>query len=175
MLQLRAKTGRLAGLAALVVLLGLGAARPAPATEVVLRVDGLACPFCAFGVEKKLLNLPVVEAIDIRMNEGKVLLALREGEPFDVAALDEAVADAGFTLRRILVEDAVGQVSRHAGDLVLRSSRPLATFRLRGAGEALPDPGSTVAASGTVEEFDSDPVLIVTSLRPIGDAPAGSP
>ncbi len=166
------KRGRRAALAALLIALGLGGAHAAQAADVVLRVDGLACPFCAFGIEKKLLAVPAVEGIDVRMNEGRVILRLREGERLDLAALDAAVEDAGFTLRKILIEDAVGTLSKGgAGELVLRCSAPPATFRLHLAGEdAAPgaEAGSTVAVSGTVEEYGADPApLVVTSLRPV--------
>lgn len=164
------KGGRLAAGAALLVGLALVGPGAALAADVVLRVDGLACPFCAFGVEKKLLAVPAVAGIDVRMNEGRVILRLREGERLDVAALDAAVEEAGFTLRKVLIEDAVGTLARgDEGGLVLRCSEPPATFRLRLA-DAAPgaEAGSTVAVSGTVEEYGSEPTpLVVTSLRPV--------
>jgi len=167
---------RRAALAALLVVLGLGGVRSSGAADIVLRVDGLACPFCAFGVEKKLLAVPAVEGIDVRMNEGKVILQLREGARLEVAALNAAVEDAGFTLRKVLIEDAVGTLSRDgSGELLLRCSEPPATFRLKLAGEGArldAKAGSAVAVSGTVEEYEADPApLVVTSLRPVGVAP----
>ena len=170
----------LAAGATLLLVLGFGWAGAAEAAKVVLRVDGLACPFCAFGVEKKLLAVPSVEGIDVRMNEGKVILHLREGEPLDVSALNGAVEDAGFTLRRVLIENAVGTLSRDGeGALVLRCSEPTATFQLRLAGEdsrPAAEVGSTVTVSGTVEEYGTEPAaLVVTSLRPSGSDPGATP
>lgn len=63
-----------------------------------LRVDGLACPFCAYGVEKKLNNSQGVEAIDIRINEGVVLVTVTENAGFDRARAERIVQEAGFTL-----------------------------------------------------------------------------
>ena len=63
----------------------------APASELTLRVDGLACPFCAYGVEKKLLAVPGVAGIDVLINEGRIVLKLAEAANLDVAALDAAV------------------------------------------------------------------------------------
>ncbi len=162
------------------LLLGLAVASPMTAGEVVLRVDGLACPFCAFGIEKKLEALPTVAGIEVQMDEGKVTLELEEGARLDFAALEGAVADAGFTLRKVLIEDVVGTLSRdEAGELLLRSTEPPATFRLQ-----LPQedawsgarPGATVAVSGTVEQYAPEPVpLRVSALRPIDPASEATP
>lgn len=64
-----------------------------------LQVDGLACPFCAYGVEKKLTNSEGVESIDIRINEGMVLVTMRDGASFDEARARRIIKDAGFTLK----------------------------------------------------------------------------
>ncbi len=154
-----------------------------PASELTLRVDGLACPFCAYGVEKKLLAVPGVVGIDVLINEGKVILALAEGATLDVAALDAAVEKAGFTLRGLLVRDALGTLSRGSGDeLLLTSSDPRAIFIVKFDGEdAIPGvdlgPGpKDVLASGTVTNFDSHPVqLIATEIKPQRDGTVGLP
>lgn len=70
--------------------------------EVVLRVDGLACPFCAYGVEKKLDKLPGPETFDFLINEGKVMILEWDPEvPLNFGLIDEAVDEAGFTLRGV--------------------------------------------------------------------------
>lgn len=63
-----------------------------------LQVDGLACPFCAYGVEKKLNETQGVESIDIRINEGVVLVAVSEDSDFDRALAKRVMKEAGFTL-----------------------------------------------------------------------------
>ena len=162
------------------LLLGLALANPMAAGEVVLRVDGLACPFCAFGIEKKLEALPSVAGIEVLMDEGKVTLELEEGTQLDVAALEGAVEDAGFTLRKVLIEDAIGTLSRDAaGELLLRSTEPPATFRLQLPQEDAwsgAQPGATVAVSGTIEQYAPEPVpLRVISLRPVDPSPGATP
>ena len=75
-------------------------AMPIWAGEVYkLYVDGLACPFCAYGVEKKVGGLEGVEKIDIDIDEGVVTVTLAEGATLDEAAAKRAVDEAGFTLR----------------------------------------------------------------------------
>lgn len=67
--------------------------------EVTLRVDGLACPFCAYGLEKKLKKLEGVGTFDILLNEGKVNIQWDGEKPFRFGVVDQAVEEAGYTLR----------------------------------------------------------------------------
>lgn len=69
--------------------------------DVVLRVDGLACPFCAAGLEKKLEALDDIAAVDVKLDDGEVYLFLKADRSVSGAALEEAVKHAGFALRTI--------------------------------------------------------------------------
>ncbi len=83
-----------------VVLLAALWTMPAWAAEVYrLHVDGLACPFCAYGVEKKVGGLDGVERVDIDIDEGLVAVTMAEGSTLDEATAKRAVDEAGFTLR----------------------------------------------------------------------------
>jgi len=64
-----------------------------------LRVDGLACPFCAYGIEKKLNAVKGVQRIDVDIGAGSVIVTMAEGAALDEAAAKQAVKAAGFTLR----------------------------------------------------------------------------
>ena len=65
-----------------------------------LYVDGLACPFCAYGVEKQVGGLDNVEAIEIQIDEGIVEVTMKPGTALNEADASQAVSDAGFTLRK---------------------------------------------------------------------------
>ncbi len=62
-------------------------------------VDGLACPFCAYGVEKNILGLKGVQEMDIDINGGFITVVMAAGKVLDEKTAKAAVADAGFTLR----------------------------------------------------------------------------
>lgn len=64
-----------------------------------LRVDGLACPFCAYGIEKKLNAVNGMKAIKVHINRGLVVVTVADGTPFDRQRAEKIVKDAGFTLR----------------------------------------------------------------------------
>lgn len=64
-----------------------------------LRVDGLACPFCAYGIEKKLNAIKGVQQIEVDIATGIVTVTMAEGATLDEATAKQTVKDAGFTLR----------------------------------------------------------------------------
>jgi copper chaperone len=69
----------------------------------VMRVDGVACPYCAYGIEKILERRDEVESdsVDVQLEEGLVTLQLKDGMQIDDATLAGLLDDAGFTLRSV--------------------------------------------------------------------------
>lgn len=65
-----------------------------------IAVDGLACPFCAYGIEKKLSALTGVERLETNLKDGSVLVIMQDGASLDEAAAHQAVEAAGFSLRK---------------------------------------------------------------------------
>jgi len=65
-----------------------------------LWVDGLACPFCAYGIEKKISAVHGVEKVDIEIDSGLVTVTLAPGAKLDEVTARQAVAEAGFSLRK---------------------------------------------------------------------------
>lgn len=61
-------------------------------------VGGLACPFCAYGIEKKLSALDGVERVETDLKSGTVSVTMKDGATLDEATAKRAVKDAGFTL-----------------------------------------------------------------------------
>ncbi len=64
-----------------------------------LGVDGLACPFCAYGIEKKLSAIDGVEKMEVDIRSGQVIVTMTEGASLSEDRARQAVNDAGFTLR----------------------------------------------------------------------------
>lgn len=80
------------------LLLASGVLAAPPAYQ--LRVDGLSCPFCAYGIEKKLGALPGVQSVETHIADGRVIVTMQEGATLAEAAARQAVKDAGFSLRQ---------------------------------------------------------------------------
>tara|TARA_R110000850_G_scaffold215671_2_gene341284 strand:- start:173 stop:478 length:306 start_codon:yes stop_codon:yes gene_type:complete len=64
-----------------------------------LEVDGLACPFCAYGIEKKLSQLDGVEQVETDVANGRVDVDMADGQNLSEDQARQAVKDAGFSLR----------------------------------------------------------------------------
>jgi copper chaperone CopZ len=80
-----------------------------PVADVVLRVDGLACPFCAAGLEKKLEALDATDRVDVQLDDGQVFIFLKANQTVSDEELTEAVKHAGFALREIHRRETVPQ------------------------------------------------------------------
>lgn len=70
-------------------------------TRYVMRVDGLACPYCAYGIEKKLQQIEGVERIDIDLDKGQVVVEVRDGTELTELQMTTLFRDAGFTYREM--------------------------------------------------------------------------
>jgi len=74
-------------------------------TQYDMRVDGLACPFCAYGIEKKFIKTEGVDSVDIDLQKGLVIVKTGEGKTFQEEKLKEIINDAGFTMRSVTEKD----------------------------------------------------------------------
>ncbi len=72
------------------------------AQQIVIRVDGASCPFCAFGLEKRLGRIDGVANVRIEMKAGEAIVTLKKGATVSEQALRQAVEEAGFTPREII-------------------------------------------------------------------------
>jgi len=85
-------------LVAALLLLVMAQAAMAETTVYSIRVDGLACPYCAYGIEKKLNELEGVKFIDMDLEKGIVTVNTFDLKLKD-AQLKQLFQDAGFTYR----------------------------------------------------------------------------
>lgn len=70
----------------------------ADAAQYRLQVAGLACPFCAYGIEKELQEIDGVRTVETHIKDGAVVVEMTEGATLDRATARRAVEAAGFTL-----------------------------------------------------------------------------
>ena len=69
--------------------------------SVRLKVDGMVCPFCAYGLEKRLQEIASIDAVLIRISDGLVQIRTKEDQELTDAALEDAVKKSGFSLTGI--------------------------------------------------------------------------
>ncbi len=70
-----------------------------PTAVYSLGADGLACPFCAYGIEKQLSRIDGVESVSTDIKSGTVTIFMEAGASLEESAAKRAVEKAGFTMR----------------------------------------------------------------------------
>jgi len=85
----------------LIILFSIGFMNSALAagTQYIMRVDGLACPYCAYGVEKKLKAIDGTSNITVDLDKGLVKVDVKEGVTLEEDKMKQLFQDAGFTYR----------------------------------------------------------------------------
>ncbi len=63
-----------------------------------IQVNGLSCPFCAYGIEKQVTAIKGVEEIALDLKAGLLTVTMEEGAVLDQPTASKAVERAGFTL-----------------------------------------------------------------------------
>lgn len=87
---------------------GILLALPALADKTyTMRVDGLACPYCAYGIEKNLKRIDGVreESIDVDLQEGIVRVTVGDEVEFTEPQMTKLFNDAGFTYRSMQLDE----------------------------------------------------------------------
>ena len=109
-----------------VAVLGFGASTPLPAQADVLEADldvsGMSCPFCAFGIEKKLRAVPGVDDVSVLLDEGRIELRFAPENDAAPADIRNAVKDAGFKLSGLRLK-VQGTLAQDAQRPILQSSQ----------------------------------------------------
>ena len=154
----------------LAFLLGVPVTARANIEEIVLRVDGLACPFCAYGLEKKLQRVSGVDRVDVQMDAGRVVLEPSPGAIVSTDNLERAVSDAGFSLRGTDLT-ATGHLGERGGAMILRlDGSPAAVLEL--VGDVIPEEferrvgEALVRVSGRLERsrLETDRIVFVVRV-----------
>ncbi len=63
-----------------------------------IQVNGLSCPFCAYGIEKQVTAIEGVEEIALDLKAGLLTVTMEEGAALDQVTANKAIEAAGFTL-----------------------------------------------------------------------------
>ncbi len=77
-----------------------------------LRVEGLGCPFCAYGLEKKFKDVKGIDALKIDIQTGRMTFRVPSSTALTLAQADARVSKAGYTAKGIAVTRANGKTER---------------------------------------------------------------
>ncbi len=135
-------------------------------------VHGLSCPFCTYGLEKKLKKVAGVQKVETNLAAGSATLILAEGSNFSLDAIRAAVRKAGFTPDEIRMV-VVGTLTHEGAEVRLRERGAGREYRLLEAstnggsdrGEELlgrlARQDALVAVTGAVQEGGGDGFALV--------------
>ncbi len=135
-------------------------------------VQGMSCPFCAFGVEKRLRKVGGVRSVSVSTRDSLASLTAKDDQSIAVKEIPRAVEKAGFTPGTIRIE-AVGVAAKdEQGQWVLQVAGTNETLFLvnlpDGAEDQLRalDRGAQVRVEGPVHEHvDTHPALTPETLE----------
>jgi len=68
-------------------------------THYLVQVDGLNCPFCAYGIEKQLEKLDGVENAETELALGQIAVEVDDGVTLSEETVRDIIRDAGFTFK----------------------------------------------------------------------------
>ena len=74
-----------------------------PSEKVFIKIEikGLACPFCAYGMERELKKIAGVENVEIELEEGLAYMSTPVAQKPSEKQLEKIIEEAGFTAGEI--------------------------------------------------------------------------
>lgn len=76
--------------------------------KFTVKVDGLGCPFCAYGLEKKFKDVDGIAKIAIDIETGVLTYETPAEQAMTLAQVEERVQAAGYTLKHAQVVRSTG-------------------------------------------------------------------
>lgn len=105
-------------LTAAAFLLGASRCASAQVEAAVVKLDGLSCPFCAYGLEKRLKKVEGVEKVEIKVDQATAELTVKKGKALSIEEVEKAVKEGGFTPRELSLT-VTGRFAERDGRVVL--------------------------------------------------------
>lgn len=68
---------------------------------VKIEIKGMACPFCAFGMEKELKKIAGVDNVEIELKAGLAYISTLINQKPAKESLEKIITDSGFTVGKI--------------------------------------------------------------------------
>jgi mercuric ion binding protein len=69
--------------------------------QAVVTVQGMQCPFCAYGIQKQLKKLPGATSVDVELAKNQAIVSFASDAKVTDADIRQAVRKAGFTAGKI--------------------------------------------------------------------------
>jgi len=90
--------------------------------KFMVQVDGLGCPFCAYGLEKKFKEFKGIKDVKIDIETGDFSFSYPSGKALSIADVEKQVEKAGYTPITAKVERANGKVEESSANEMAKKS-----------------------------------------------------
>jgi len=80
-----------------------------------VKVDGLGCAFCAYGLEKTFKEIKGLKDIKIELETGVFTFTMPSSNPLTVDQVEKQVKDAGYTAVNTLITRSDGSIEKNDG------------------------------------------------------------
>lgn len=100
----------------------------------MVQVDGLGCPFCAYGLEKKFKEFKGIKDVKIDIETGDFSFAYPAEKALTLAAVEQQVEKAGYTPITARIERADGATEESTGQSLTEKTEGSVTKNLMVAG-----------------------------------------
>lgn len=99
-----------------------------------VRVEGLGCPFCAYGLEKKFKDVKGIKDLKIEIKSGVMTFNAPSANNMPLSDVDIRVSKAGYTAKEMSVKRANGKVETGNGkkEAVASKDAKTETFAVSG-------------------------------------------
>ncbi len=100
----------------------------------MVQVDGLGCPFCAYGLEKKFKEFKGIKNVKIDIETGDFSFKYPSEEALTLEAVEKQVEKAGYTPITARVERSNGEIEITGKETVVSKSNALSKESVKVAG-----------------------------------------
>lgn len=78
-----------------------GQAASGESKQAVVTVQGMQCPFCAYGIRKHLARLPGARKVEVELAKNQAIVTFAPGAKTGDKEIQQAIRKAGFTAGKI--------------------------------------------------------------------------
>ncbi len=112
----------------------MGATAQKSMDKFMVQVDGLGCPFCAYGLEKKFKEFKGIKAVKIDIETGDFSFSYPSEKALTLVDVEKQVEKAGYTPMSAKVERANGEIEVAGGETVVTKGNALVNKTVMVAG-----------------------------------------
>ena len=95
--------------------------------EFTIQVDGLGCPFCAYGLEKKVKELKGIKKVNIDMETGVLTFSYPAEKRLSMGTIEQQVEAAGYTPIETIIKRGDGRIEKSEQSTITKNVKATVT------------------------------------------------